>query len=53
MAGDNMAVPKGTFVELMATVEWQGSITSEEIAEILNIEDLSIEAELPWSVGGD
>ena len=53
MAGDNVAVPKGAFVEIMATAERQGSVTSEEIAKILDTEELPVEAELSWSVGKD
>jgi len=51
MAGDSVAIPKGAFEELMATAERQGSVTSEEIAEMLDTEELSVEAELSWSVG--
>jgi len=51
MAGDSVAVPKGAFEELMATAERQGSVTSEEIAEVLDTEELPVEAELSWSVG--
>ncbi|WP_137285880.1 hypothetical protein [Halorussus salinisoli] len=36
MAGDNVAVPTGTFVELVAQAERQGSVAAEEIAEALN-----------------
>ncbi|WP_232820495.1 hypothetical protein [Halorussus litoreus] len=53
MAGDNVAMPNGAFVELMATAERQGSVTSEEIAEILDTEELPVEAELAWSVGSE
>ncbi|WP_137285423.1 hypothetical protein [Halorussus salinisoli] len=53
MAGDTTAVPKGAFVELMATAEQQRSVTSQEIAEILDTEELPVEAEMAWSIGGD
>lgn len=53
MAGDNVAIPKGAFVELMLTAEREGSVTSEEIAEILDTEELPVMAKLSWSVGID
>jgi len=53
MAGDTTAVPTGAFVELMATAEEQGSVTAEEIAEILGTEALPVEAETSWSVGSE
>jgi len=51
MAGDNVAIPTGAFVELMERAEQQGSVTAEEIAEILDTEELPVEAETSWSVG--
>lgn len=51
MGGDTTAVPTGTFDELMAKAERQGSVTAEEIAEILNSEELPVQADLMWSVG--
>ena len=51
MAGDNTAVPTGAFVELIERSGEQGSVTAEEIAEILNTEELRVEAETTWSVG--
>ncbi|WP_166035616.1 hypothetical protein [Halorussus pelagicus] len=51
MAGDSVTVPKGAFEELIATAERQGSVTSEEIAEVLDTEDLPVEAELERSIG--
>lgn len=52
MAGDNTAVPTGAFEELMETAERQGSATPEEIASILDTEQLTVEAQFSWSVGG-
>ena len=37
----------------MATAERQGSLTSEEIAEILCTDELPVEAEISWSVGNE
>lgn len=51
IAEDNVAMPKDAFVELMATAERQGSVTSEAIAEIQDTEELPVEAELSWPVG--
>ncbi|WP_170977326.1 hypothetical protein [Halorussus salinisoli] len=46
-----MAVPKGTFVELMARAERQESVAAEEIVETLDTDELPVEAETSWSVG--
>ena len=43
MSGDTVAVPNGA-------VE-QGSVTPEEIAEILHTDELTVRAETSWSVG--
>ncbi len=51
MAGDTTAVPTGAFVELMETAEEQGSVTPEEIAEILDTDELPVDAKTSWSVG--
>ena len=53
MRGDNVAVPKGAFVELMERAERQGHVTPDEIAEILNTDQLPVEATTTWSVGDD
>lgn len=53
MRGETTAIPTGAFEELMATAERQGSVTSEEIAEILVTEELPVEAETIWSIGGE
>jgi hypothetical protein len=53
MRGDTTAVPNGAFVELMAKAERQGSVTAEEIAEVLHTGQLPVEAETTWSVGED
>lgn len=50
MRGDTTAVPTGRLQELMELAGEQGSITSEELAEILDTEKLPVEAETTWSV---
>ncbi len=51
MRGNNVAVPTGAFVELMERAEKQGSVTAPEIAEILNTDQLPVQAEISWDVG--
>ena len=51
MAGDTTAVPTGRVEELMERATEQGSVTPEEIAEILDTDELSVAAEVSWSVG--
>lgn len=51
MRGDTAAVPNGAFVELMEKAERQGSVTAEEIAELLDTDELPVEAETNWAVG--
>ena len=51
MAGDTTARPTGAIEELMERAVEQGSVTPEEIAEILDTEELPVEAEITWSVG--
>jgi len=51
MAGDNFAFPTGAVEELMERADEQGSVTAEEIAEVLDTEELPVEAETNWSVG--
>lgn len=48
MPGDNVAVPNGALTELTERAERQ---PPEEIAEILDIEELSVETETRRSVG--
>ncbi|WP_231189332.1 hypothetical protein [Haladaptatus sp. DYF46] len=50
MRGDTAAVPSGAFIELMEKVEQQGSVTAEEIAEILHTDELPVEVQMSWSV---
>ena len=51
MAGDTTAVPTGAFVELMECAVDHGSITPEEIAAILDTDELPVQAETSWAVG--
>lgn len=51
MAGDNTAVPTGAIEDLMELAVEEGSVTPEEIADVLDTEELPVEAETNWSVG--
>jgi len=51
MAGGTTAVPNGRVEELMERAVEQGTVTPEEIAEILDTDELPVEAEVSWSVG--
>ncbi|NHN60022.1 hypothetical protein G9466_13180 [Halorussus sp. JP-T4] len=51
MAGDATAVPTGAFVELMQRAVDQVSVTPEEIAAILDTDELPVQAETSWAVG--
>ncbi|WP_246391676.1 hypothetical protein [Halosimplex pelagicum] len=51
MAGGSGAVPKGQVHELMTVATDQGSVTPEEIATILDTDELPVEYERRWSVG--
>jgi hypothetical protein len=51
MAGDTTASPVGAIEELMERADEQGSVTAEEIAQVLDTEELPVDAETSWSVG--
>lgn len=51
MRGETTAIPIGSFEELLVTAEQQGGVTPEEIAAILDTDELSVKAEMRWSVG--
>ena len=51
MAGDTTAVPVGVVEQLMELAVEQGSVTPEEIADVLDTEELPVKAETTWSVG--
>lgn len=53
MSGGNPAIPTGKVEELMQTAVEEGSVTPEEIAEILGTDELPIDYSHDWSVGDD
>lgn len=55
MHGDNFAYPHGGFPELLATAARQGSATVEEIADVLDTDELPVRGEVrrEWSVGDE
>lgn len=51
MAGDTVAIPTGVFTDLMQEAESNGSLTPEEIATILDTDQLPVNAAVERSVG--
>lgn len=51
MAGETTAQPNGSVTELMELAVEQGSVTPAEIADVLNTDELPVEARTTWSVG--
>lgn len=51
MRGDTTAVPTGAIVQLLDYATEQGSVTAEEIADILDTDELPVTAETSYSVG--
>jgi chemotaxis regulatin CheY-phosphate phosphatase CheZ len=51
MRGDTTAVPKGKLTDLMMAAQDWGSLTPEEIAEILDTDELPVQCEVSVSVG--
>jgi len=51
LKGGTPAVPRGVLEKLLAAAEERGSLTGEEIAEILSTRELSLEYETNWTVG--
>jgi len=51
MAGDNVTAPTGALEELMQLAVDQGSVTPQEIAAILDTEELPVKHDRSWSVG--
>ena len=51
MHGGTTAVPTGRLQELMERAVDQGSVTPEEIAEILDTEELPVDADVSWEIG--
>lgn len=51
MRGGTTAVPTGRIEELMELATEQGSVTPEQIADVLDTDELPVKAETTWSVG--
>ncbi len=51
LKGGTPAVPHGALAELLAAAEERGSLTGEEIVEILSTKELPLEYETEWAVG--
>lgn len=51
MRGGTSAVPSGQIAELLAKAEEEGSLTVEEIADVLDTDELPVTARTEWSVG--
>jgi len=50
-AGDNVAQPQGTHEELMQLAIKRGSLTPQEIAQVLDTDSLPVKYNADWSVG--
>lgn len=53
MRGGSAAVPTGKIAELLSAAEEEGALTPQEIANILDTDELPVSAEFEWSVGSD
>lgn len=51
MAGGTDAVPTGAVEKLMQLAVGEGSVTPEQIAEVLDVDELPVDYERDWSVG--
>ena len=51
MRGETTAVPKGKLTELMMAAKTQGSLTPEEIAEIVDTDELPVRCEVSVAIG--
>ncbi len=51
MHGDTTAVPQGKLTELMNAARHRGSLTPEEIAEILDTDELPVRCKTTISIG--
>ncbi len=51
MRGETTAVPKGKLIELMTAAQNQGSLTPEQIAEILDTDELPVQCEVSIKIG--
>jgi len=53
LKGGTPAVPHGALGELLAAAEERGSLTGEEIVEILSTKELPLKYDTEWGVGED
>lgn len=51
MCGETTAQPNGHVPELIHRADQEGSLTAAEIAEVLDVDELSIEYQSTWTVG--
>ncbi len=51
MRGETTAVPTGAIEQLMERADETGSVTAEEVAEILHTDELPVAARTTWRVG--
>jgi hypothetical protein len=51
MRGGTTAAPTGALEELMRRADQEGSLTAEEIADVLDVDELPVSASTSWSVG--
>lgn len=51
MVGGNAVDPQGRLVELMQMAEDQGSVTPEEIADVIDVDELPVQCDSVRSVG--
>jgi len=51
MAGGTTAVPNGRVAQLLELATEQGSVTPEQIAAVLDTDELPVSAETNWTVG--
>lgn len=51
MAGGTSAVPTGAVEELMELAVSEGSVTPDQIADVLDVDELAVSYESEWSVG--
>jgi len=51
MRGNNAAAPTGAVPELMELAIQEGSVTPEQIADVLNVKEFPVEYDQEWSVG--
>jgi hypothetical protein len=52
MRGGSTAIPTRKLAELLTSAEERGSLTGAEIAEILDMAEITTDYSSNWSVGG-